>query len=89
MKRDETTIAIMGEDIPAQLELVDIYKLRFLPDNPRVYAATQQMADFNDLTSDEKQHRIYECLLLEPSVKKLRPEIKTRWRSTRTHCRPP
>ena len=76
MSRDETTIAIMGENVPARLELFDIQKLHFLPDNPRVYAAIRDMVDFDDLTADEKQDRIFKCLLQEPSVKKLIPEIK-------------
>ena len=76
MSPDETTIAIMGEDVPARLEVLEVRRLHFLPDNPRVYAAIREMADFGDLTPDEKQVRIYKCLLKEPSVKKLIPEIK-------------
>ena len=76
MSRDQTTIAIMGKNVPARLELIEVQKLHFLPDNPRVYAAIRDMADFDDLTADEKQDRIYKCLLQEPSVKKLIPEIK-------------
>ena len=73
---DETTIAIMGEDVPARHEIIPIEKLKFLPDNPRVYAVIRDMEDFLGLTPEEKQDRIYECLLKEPSVKKLIPEIK-------------
>ena len=73
---DKTTIAIMGEDVPARYEQVSIDQLHFLPDNPRVYAAIREMEDFADLTPDEKQIRIYERLLQEPSVKNLIPEIK-------------
>lgn len=76
MNTDETTIAIMGEDVPARHELLSIGTLRFLPDNPRVYAAIREMSDFARLTPDEKQLRIYERLLQEPSVKNLIPEIE-------------
>ena len=76
MNPDETTIAIMGQDIPARHELIRIDKLRFLPSNPRVYAAIREMPDFDDLTPDEKQARIYQSLLHEPSVKNLVPEIE-------------
>ena len=76
MKSDETTIAIMGEDVPARHERMSIHELRFLPDNPRVYATIREMPDFAELTPEEKQVRIYERLLRESSVKKLEPEIK-------------
>ena len=76
MKSDETTIAIMGKHVPARHERIAIDKLHFLPDNPRVYAAIREMPDFAELTPEEKQVRIYERLLREPSVKKLEPEIK-------------
>ena len=76
MNSEKTTIALMGEDIQARHDLVGIDRLRFLPDNPRVYAAIRDMADFAALTQDEKQIRIYEQLLQEQSVKILIPEIE-------------
>ncbi len=76
MNPDETTIAIMGEHVPARHELMSIDQLHFLPDNPRVYAAIREMTDFDELTDEEKQHRIYERLLQEQSVKNLIPEIQ-------------
>ncbi len=76
MTSDETTFAIMEQDIPARYELIHIDQLRFLPDNPRVYAAIREMSDFATLTPDEMQHRIYQRLLQEPSVKNLIPEIQ-------------
>lgn len=75
MDSDQTTIAIMGQHVPASHERIPIDQLHFLPDNPRVYAAIREMADFNDLTPEEKQVRIYKRLLQEPSVKNLIPEI--------------
>ena len=76
MNPDETTIAIMGQHVSARHELIPIDQLHFLPDNPRVYAAIREMPDFADLTSDEKQLRIYKRLLQESSVKNLIPEIQ-------------
>ena len=76
MTNDETSISIMREEVPARHDLVRIHDLLFLPDNPRVYAAVREMPDFDGLTIDEKQQRIYERLLEEPSVKNLIPEIK-------------
>ena len=76
MNLDDTIIAIMGQDIPARHERIAIDQLHFLPDNPRVYAAIREMTDFADLTPDEKQVRIYQRLLQEPSVKNLIPEIE-------------
>ena len=76
MNPDETTIAIMGQNVPARHELMAIDQLHFLPDNPRVYASIREIPDFADLTPDEKQVRIYQHLLKEPSVKNLIPEIK-------------
>ena len=76
MNPDETTIAIMGKHVPARHERIPIDQLHFLPDNPRVYAAIREMTDFDGLTAEEKQVRIYERLLREPSVKNLIPEIR-------------
>ncbi len=76
MNPDETSISILEHDVSARHELIPIDQLLFLPDNPRVYAAIRDMSDFADLTPDEKQQRIYERLLQEPSVKNLIPEIQ-------------
>ena len=75
MNSDET-ISIMCEEVPARHDLIEIDGLHFLPDNPRVYAAIRDMADFNELTPEEKDARVYEQLLQEPSVSNLIPEIK-------------
>ena len=76
MKPDDTTIAIMGEQVPARHERMAIQELNFLPDNPRVYAAIRGMGGFDCLTPDEKQDRIYKRLLREPSVRNLKPQIE-------------
>jgi len=70
------TIAIMNEEVPVRRERHPIDDINFLPDNPRVYAAIQDMTDFAELTPDEQQVRIYERMKAEPSVKKLRRQIK-------------
>lgn len=76
MKPDVLKIALLKEGVPARHELMRIDELHFLPDNPRVYAAIRQMKDFPELTPDEKQRRIYNCLLRERSVKNLMPQVK-------------
>lgn len=76
MNNDEISISIMGEEVSAFHESVPIDQLLFLPDNPRVYAVVREMPDFDGLTSDEKQERMYKQLLKEPSVKNLIPEIR-------------
>ncbi|MCY3614856.1 MAG: hypothetical protein OXH03_07155 [Bacteroidetes bacterium] len=75
MNTDNPTIAILGKDIPYQLSKMPIDRLYFLPDNPRVYSEIRKIPDFNGLTSEEKRERIHECMLKEPSVKNLEPEI--------------
>ena len=76
MNPDQATIALMGKNVPASHELLPIEDLLFFPDNPRVYAVIREMADFESLTSEERQERIYQQLLKEPSVKNLLPEVK-------------
>ena len=73
---EQTTISILGEDVSATYRSVEINKLLFLPDNPRVYAAIRKIAGFDQLTPDEQQDRIYDQLLTEPSVQNVRPEIE-------------
>ena len=73
---EETTIAIMGNQVRATHELRDIGAVQFHPDNPRVYPSIRDIKDFGDLTTEEQQHRIYDCLLKEPSVTRLIPEIE-------------
>lgn len=76
MDPDSTKIAIMGENVPARNEIESIDKLLFFPENPRVYSVIREMEDFNTLTDEEKQRRIYERLLEESSVKNLLSEVK-------------
>lgn len=76
MSVDEKSINILGENIPARRDLIEIHKLLFLPDNPRVYAIIRNVENFSSLTEAEQQERIYNRLLKESSVKNLFPEIK-------------
>lgn len=67
---------ILSESIGVSDGYTPIHKLRFLKDNPRVYASTHGVHDFDNLPEQEQQEIIYKNLLKEPSVKNLLPEIK-------------
>lgn len=69
-------IKILGKSIPIENDELDIYKLKFLKDNPRVYACTHGAPNFEKLIEEEQQKIIYDKLKEEPSVKNLKPEIK-------------
>lgn len=69
-------IKILGEDIPVGDDYKDIDTLKFLKDNPRVYACTHGMPDFEHLTDEEQQEEIFKRLQKEVSVQKLIPEIR-------------
>ena len=73
---EKTRISILKEEVEATLDSLAVDSLQFLPDNPRVYAAIHGLQGFDQLTDEEKQPRIFEQLLQEPSVKNLRPEIE-------------
>ena len=73
---DQKQMTILGDAIPVASGEVDIYKLRFLKDNPRVYACTHGEPGFEDRTVEEQQEMIFEKLLQEPSVKNLIPDVK-------------
>lgn len=70
------SIKIIGENIKVSSDFLELHKLRFLPDNPRVYACTHGIPGFNELPVEKQQDLIYKKLLEEPSVKNLEPEIK-------------
>ena len=69
-------ITILGETIPLGYDRVSISKLRFLPDNPRIYAVTHRTPGFSDLTEEEQQEAIFLALCKEPSVKNLKEDVK-------------
>lgn len=72
----EKDMKILGETILLTNDYLDINALKFLKDNPRVYFCTHGEPNFDDLTDEEKQEKIYRKLLQEPSVKNLKPEVK-------------
>lgn len=67
---------LLGETIQLSDDYLDVDKLKFLKDNPRVYACTHGEPNFNDLTDEEQQDIIFGKLMQEPSVKNLKPEIR-------------
>ena len=67
---------ILGKEIPLSNDFLSIDSLKFLKDNPRVYACTHGESNFDSLTDDEQQGIIFQKLLQEPSVKNLKPEVK-------------
>ena len=67
---------ILGDTIPIASDYMEIGQLKFLKDNPRVYACTHGEANFDNLMEEEQQDIIFNRLLQEPSVKNLVPEIK-------------
>ena len=69
-------ITILGEKITVSEDYIDIHDLKFLKDNPRVYASTHDVANFEDKTKEEQQDIIFKQLLKQPSVKNLKPDIK-------------
>lgn len=70
------SIKIIKEEIPLKDDFLSIYELKFLPDNPRVYACTHGIPGFNELSEEEQQNLIYEKLLKETSVKNLEKEVE-------------
>ncbi|MCY4489590.1 MAG: hypothetical protein OXF11_21115 [Deltaproteobacteria bacterium] len=73
---DQKHVTILGEAVPVASGEVDIYKLKFLRDNPRVYACTHGEPGFEDRTEEEQQELILERLREEPSVRNLVPDVK-------------
>lgn len=67
---------ILGRGIDRRSDYLDIHALKFLADNPRVYACTHGQVNFANKTAGEQQQIIYKELLKESSVKNLIPEIR-------------
>ena len=67
---------LLGDEIQLNNDFIDIFELKFLKDNPRVYACTHGISGFNEMIEGEQQELIYEKLLEEPSVKNLIPEVR-------------
>ena len=73
---EQRSIKMLGELIPLSSDYVEIGELKFLKDNPRVYACTHGHTNFENLMEGQQQEIIFEQLLKEPSVKHLIPDVK-------------
>ncbi len=73
---EKRKIKLLREEIPLSSDFEDIHSLKFLKDNPRVYACTHGHPNFENLMEEEQQDIILEKLLQEPSVKNLIPDVK-------------
>lgn len=58
MKRNE--IAVMGEKIPTVIENVDIFKLRYWVENPRVNSVIKQTYGTNSVTDEQIEKELWE-----------------------------
>ena len=67
---------LLGDIIELSDDYIDIDKLKFLKDNPRVYACTHGHPEFANQMEEEQQDIILEKLLEEPSVKNLVPDVQ-------------
>ena len=76
MNKNENAMKILDKSIPIANDYVRIDQLKFLKDNPRVYACTHGEPNFDKLIEGEQQDIIFKKLLQEPSVKNLIPEVK-------------
>lgn len=70
------TITILGESIRVSSDRIDIFGLRFLGENPRVYSVTHGQPRFKSRTPEEQQEDIFQALRNEPSVKNLQLDIR-------------
>ena len=74
--RTEVKMKILGESIELSEDYRPIDGLKFLKDNPRVYAVTHAEKGFEELTDEEQQNLIFQKLQNEPSFKNLLPEVQ-------------
>lgn len=70
------TITILGQEIPVSNERIDIYQLKFLRNNPRVYACTHGQSGFENMEVDEQQQTIFQAIRKEPSVTNLLRDLE-------------
>ncbi len=71
-----STMKVLKKEIHYSEDYKEVEKLKFFKDNPRVYSVVRSIPGFDNLADEEKQEKIFEKLLAEPSVKNLREEIK-------------
>lgn len=69
-------IRILHKSVEYDEDYMDIDTLKFLKDNPRVYAVTHGELDFQQKPDGEQQDIIFKKLKAEASVKNLVPEIE-------------
>lgn len=69
-------IKILHESVSCSEDYKDIDILKFLKDNPRVYAVTHGKPGFDQRPEEEQQEIIFEKLQDETSVRNLVPEIE-------------
>ena len=69
-------MTLLGDEIEFTDDFLEIDKLWYLTENPRVYACIHRVRDFSALQREEQQELIQEQLLKEPSVANLIPEIR-------------
>ena len=67
---------ILRESVEYDEDYIDIDTLKFLKDNPRVYAVTHGELDFEQKPEEEQQDIIFDKLKNESSVKNLAPEVE-------------
>ena len=72
----QRNITILGISIPVGSDYMHIDNLKFLQENPRVYACTHEVPGFAEMMEEEQQDVIYKKLLAEPSFTNLKPEVK-------------
>ncbi len=72
----ENEIKILQQTVQVDNDYLNIDDLKFLRDNPRVYSCIYDEPDFDTLSEDEQQEKIFEKLEAEPSVRNLKPEIE-------------
>ena len=76
MNHTNHSIKILKKKIQLTNDYLNIYELKFLLGNPRIFSCTYEVSDFENLSDEEQQEIIYKKLLEEPSVKNLKPDIK-------------
>ncbi len=68
---DANVLNILGSKIKYTIEEIDIYELKYFPDNPRVYTALRKIDD-----NDPNQQQIQEVMFEEENVRELFKRIK-------------
>lgn len=67
---------LLGQEIELSEDYLPVKSLKFLKENPRVYAVTHAERRFEELAEEQQQGIILEKLRMEKSFKNLLPEVK-------------